>query len=138
MVKSSFLILLILLSGGIFQLQAQQEDSLKQIDISNPRTEYAGYAFQSSKVIMSQSLEIIQPGSMDLRILHRFGPFNGGTQEFFGLDNASMRLGVDLGLFRNLMVGVGRSTYKKKLDGYVKYRLVQQAPGKGGSLFQFW
>ena len=33
-----------------------------------------------------------------LRSSHRFGTLNGGAYEFFGLDNATMRLGFDYGL----------------------------------------
>jgi hypothetical protein len=80
---------------------------------------------------MSHSLEIIRPGVMDLRILHRFGNVNGGAYEFFGLDKATMRLGFDFGLTKNLMIGVGRSTNKKELDGFIKYRLIHQAKNGG-------
>ena len=68
---------------------------------------------------------------MDMRILHRFGNVNKGAYEFFGLDNATMRLGFDFGITKNLMFGIGRSTNKKELDGFIKYRLIHQAKGPG-------
>lgn len=128
--------LLLLLAASI--LHAQDEDLLKLVgDEENPKKEYIDYAFKSSRVIMSHSMEMVRPGVMDLRILHRFGNVNKGAYEFFGLDNATMRLGFDFGLTKNLMIGVGRSTNKKELDGFVKYRLIHQAKGPGALPFSF-
>lgn len=102
-------------------LQAQDTDLLKLVDSEKPRKEYVKNAFKSPRVIQSQSIEFLRPGTMDFRILHRFGQLDQGYKNFFGLDQASMRMGFDFGIKRNLMAGVGRSTYKKELDGYVKY-----------------
>ena len=41
---------------------------------------------------------MLHPGTMDFRILHRFGRVNQGAYQFFGLDQASMRLGFDFGI----------------------------------------
>jgi hypothetical protein len=66
---------------------------------------------------------------MDFRILHRFGQINQGYKNFFGLDQASMRMGFDFGILHNLMAGIGRSTYKKEVDGYIKYAPIRQTTG---------
>jgi hypothetical protein len=118
-------------------VHAQDEDLLKLVggEEEKPKKEYVDYAFKSSRVIMSHSMELIRPGVMDLRILHRFGNLNRGVYELFGLDNATMRLGFDFGLTKNLMAGIGRSTNKKELDGFIKYRLVHQATGPGSLPF---
>jgi hypothetical protein len=119
-------------------LHAQDDDLLKMVGAEDkPQKQYAEYAFKSSRVIMSHSMEIIRPGVMDMRILHRFGNINHGAYELFGLDNATMRLGFDFGLTKNLMFGIGRSTNKKELDGFIKYRLVHQAKGPGSLPFSF-
>lgn len=127
------------LIGMIFlspTLRAQEEDLLKLVgEDEKPKKEYVEYSFKSSRVIMSHSLELIRPAVMDLRILHRFGAINKGAYEFFGLDNATMRLGFDFGLTKNFMIGIGRSTNKKELDGFAKYRLIHQAKGRGAMPF---
>ena len=117
-------------------LNAQDEDLLKLVGEDKPEKEFVEYSFKSSRVIMSHSLEVIRPGVMDMRILHRFGNVNKGAYEFFGLDNATMRLGFDFGITKDLMIGIGRSTNKKELDGFFKYRLIHQAKG-GGLPFSF-
>jgi hypothetical protein len=44
-----------------------------------------------------------------------------------------MRMGFDYGLGKNLTIGIGRSTLRKELDGFLKFRPVHQATGAGGS-----
>lgn len=109
---------------------AQQEDLLALVKEDSVQKQPVTAAFKSSRVIMSHSIEMLKPGVLDFRILHRFGNINLGISELFGLDNATMRMGFDYGITRHLTVGVGRSTYRKELDGFLKYRLLQQATGE--------
>lgn len=111
------------------------QDLLSQLEDSTPKKEYVTAAFKSTRVIMTHSMEMLQPGVLDFRILHRFGNINQGIGEFFGLDDATIRLGLDYGLSKNLTVGVGRGSYRKEIDGFLKFRPVQQANGPGGSPF---
>jgi hypothetical protein len=105
-------------------------DLLNLVGQDAPKKEYVYNAFKSSRVIMSHSMEMLRPGVLDFRILHRFGRVNGGAYEFFGLDGpASVRLGLDYGITDNLTVGIGRSTFNKELDGFIKYRAIHQATG---------
>jgi hypothetical protein len=61
--------------------------------------------------------------------MHRFGKLNDGAYNFFGLDNASIRLGLDYGITDRLAIGIGRSSIEKTYDGYIKYKLLQQTEG---------
>ncbi|MGE5520699.1 MAG: DUF5777 family beta-barrel protein [Candidatus Dadabacteria bacterium] len=116
----------------------QDEDLLKQLGADSVKKEYVYNAFKSSRVIMSHSMEMLRPGVLDFRILHRFGKINGGLYEFFGLDGpANIRLGLDYGIMNNLTMGIGRSTYNKELDGFIKYRLIQQSTGPRSMPFSF-
>ena len=116
---------------------AQEEDDLmKLLGDDKPRKEKVYNAFKSSRVIMSQSMEMLRPGVLDFRILHRFGRLNGGAYELFGLDGpATVRLGLDYGFTDWLMMGIGRSTTKKELDGTIKLRALHQSTGKGALPF---
>jgi hypothetical protein len=109
---------------------AQEEDLLKSIE-PKPAKEYVTNAFKSTRVINGQSMEFLGKGVLDFRILHRFGEVSEGISDMFGLDQASMRIGLDYGLGKNLSIGFGRSTLNKELDGFVKYRLFQQSKGPG-------
>ena len=129
--KKTFMLSLLCLAGIV--LKAQDPDLLRSLDSLPPIKEYASSAFKSSRVINGQSIEMIGKNTMDFRILHRFGPVNQGIKQFFGLDQASMRMGFDYGLTNNLTIGIGRSTLKKELDGFIKFRPLRQSTGPGSS-----
>jgi hypothetical protein len=120
------LLLLVSISGA-----SAQEPSLLDELLANepPSIDYATNAFKGTRVINAQSMEMLHPGTMDFRILHRFGKINQGAYQLFGLDQASMRMGFDFGITRNLMAGIGRSTFNKEVDGFIKYRLLWQSKG---------
>jgi hypothetical protein len=122
-------ILLFFLASLQLTAQDTAEDLLSGFADNNAR-DYATNAFKSPRVINGNSIEMLPFGVLDFRILHRFGELSGGGYELFGLDQASMRMGLDYGISKNLMVGIGRSTFKKEVDGFVKYRLLWQSTGK--------
>lgn len=86
--------------------------------------------FKSTRVVNGQSIENVGAGIMDFRISHRFGAISQGSYNLFGLDQATMRIGLDYGITNRLMVGVGRSTYEKQYDGFLKYKIIQQQNGE--------
>ena len=113
---------------------AQDSTDLSEIiSTTTVKKEFVKSAFKSTRVINGHSMEFLAPATMDVRILHRFGTLDNGMKNFFGLDEASMRLGFDFGLQRNLMIGVGRSTLNKELDGYIKYAPISQSTGPRSS-----
>ncbi|MDR6803069.1 opacity protein-like surface antigen [Dyadobacter sp. BE34] len=85
--------------------------------------------FKSTRVVNGQSVETMKKKHLDLRISHRFGKLNSGAYQFFGLDQATMRLGFEYGLTDDLMIGVGRSTSQKVYDFFGKYKLLKQSTG---------
>lgn len=107
----------------------QNDSLLRSLDDDAHRKEYVSGAFKSSRVVNNHSIEMIGKHVLDVRILHRFGFVNSGINNLFGLDQARMRLGFDYGITNNLTIGIGRSTYQKELDGFLKYRLIQQSTG---------
>ena len=117
----------------ILQTAGAQNDIMSSLQDSAKKKEYVTNAFKSSRVINGHSMEFIGAGVLDFRILHRFGPVNQGVSQFFGLDQASMRIGFDYGISKNFTIGIGRTTTQKELDGFLKYRAVQQATGPGGA-----
>jgi hypothetical protein len=121
-------VLALTLSGTAY---AQEEDLLSLVNTDSSQKQYVDYAFKSTRAIMSHSLEMLKPGVLDFRILHRFGPLNSGASNLFGLDESSIRLGLDYGLTRNLTLGIGRTSVnpRKDADGFVKYRLLHQSTG---------
>lgn len=135
-IKFRFLLMMLLLSVFTAKGFAQDEDLLSELGDEEPKKEYVYNAFKSSRVIMAHSMEMLRPGVLDFRILHRFGRINGGAYEFFGLDGpATVRLGLDYGINDDLTLGIGRSTFNKELDGFLKWRIIQQSKGPGSVPF---
>lgn len=128
-------IFLLFLAFCSYQIQAQEIDLNQMLEEeqkkeAKDKINYTIATFKTTRLINGHSIENTQQGVMDLKISHRFGTINGGAYEFFGLDNASMRFGFDFGLSPKLMIGVGRSTYQKQYDGFIKYKLLHQSTGK--------
>ncbi len=122
-------LIIALLLGASTVASAQNLDDL--LDETTPETtEYTLATFKSSRIVNLHSPERVAPGAMEFRISHRFGPLNGGGYQLFGLDQASVRFGFDFGLTDWLMVGVGRSTYEKTYDGFVKAAILRQSTGQ--------
>ncbi len=94
-------------------------------------TEKVLNSFKSTRVINSHSMEMLPYGNLDFRILHRFDFVSAGPENFFGLDNArTIRLGLDYAVLDNLTIGIGRSSFRKDVDGFIRYRFLWQSKGK--------
>ena len=124
-----FILLLIFSFISASNIFAQDSSLIKDIEDSLPVTEKVTGAFKSTRVINAHSVEMLSRGDMDFRILHRFGFVSDGVKQLFGLDAASFRMSFDFGITDNLTLGVGRSTFRKELDGFVKQRIFQQTKG---------
>lgn len=104
----------------LMSLLDKEEDGVK------PRKEYVTATFKTTRLINGHSIENTGKGVLDFKISHRFGRVDLGLKEWFGLDGATLRLGFDYGITDWLTVGVGRSSYQKEYDGYIKARLLRQ------------
>jgi hypothetical protein len=130
--KKLLLLALLFCAMGTSTLFAQNKEEGSLLDQlgEEKTTDKVTNGFKSPRVINSHSMEMLAPATMDFRILHRFGRISDGFYNLFGLDNASMRMGFDFGITKNLMAGIGRSTSKKEIDAFVKYRLLWQSEGE--------
>jgi len=126
--KHKILFFLLVLSLTVNSLSAQEIDLFKEKEDVKVK-DITTATFKSSRIVNGQSIENVGVGVLDLKILHRFGPMSQGSYDLFGLDQASMRIGLDYGVSKRLMIGIGRSTYLKKYDGFVKYKIIQQQTG---------
>ncbi|MFT3701865.1 MAG: DUF5777 family beta-barrel protein [Agriterribacter sp.] len=112
-------------------LNAQDSSMMKMADsmMANQKPMYVTATFKGTHIINTQSIETPGKGVLLFMIMHRFGKINDGGYQFFGLDNATMRMGFDYGLTDRFTVGIGRSTYQKTYDGYLKAKLIRQTDG---------
>ena len=111
------------------QAIAQEGQELLSLLGREETTEYAAASFKTNRVINLHSLESTAAGILDVKISHRFGFLSGGIYELFGLDESTIRLGMDYGISDRLTIGAGRSSYEKTYDGYIKYKVLRQSTG---------
>jgi hypothetical protein len=103
-------IVLGLLLVTVSQIGYAQDDLLSLVNKNDTiKKERVTNAFKSSRVINGHSIEFLGKGVLDVRILHRFGEVNSGVSNLFGLDQASMRMGLDYDRFCG-----GLSLYRKR------------------------
>ncbi len=121
-------IALILLMSITISLSSQEEDLLALLG-EEETTNYVTGSFKATRIINLHSLENMSGGELDIRISHRFGFISGGIYELYGLDQSTIRLGADYGITDRLMVGLGRSSYEKTYDGFIKFKLLRQSTG---------
>jgi Membrane bound beta barrel domain (DUF5777) len=86
--------------------------------------------FKSTRLINQHTVESLGKRTLDFRISHRFGPVNSGSYNAWGIDGpANIRLGLEYSPEGRFMFGIGRSSYEKTVDGFLKYRLLRQTTG---------
>ncbi|MHC1707667.1 MAG: DUF5777 family beta-barrel protein [Bacteroidales bacterium] len=117
----------------IFLFYSSQSFSQDLMDLledgSEKKTELVEATFKTTRLVNGQSIENPANGVLVFIISHRFGKINQGAYEMFGLDQAFMRLGFEYGVDDRLAVGIGRSTYQKTVDGFLKYKILRQSKG---------
>lgn len=133
--RAIFAILLVCAHFISFQASAQNVDLFKLQDEQDKKekketTDITTSIFKTTRLINGQSIENTGAGILDLKISHRFGMVNTGAYNFYGLDQATMRIGLDYGISNRLEVGIGRSTYNKEFDGFFKFRILRQSTGR--------
>lgn len=105
------------------------QDDLMDIFGEEETIDYTSATFKTTRLALGYSVENPVKNDMIFLISHHFGNINGGAYEFFGLDQATIRLGLEYGITDRLTVGYGRSSYNKTYDGYLKYKALRQSKG---------
>jgi Membrane bound beta barrel domain (DUF5777) len=115
-----------LIASGIFA----QDDLMNILDKNAvPEINYTTATFKSTRIMNGHSIERMLPGQLDVRISHRFGTLNSGGYNFFGLDQSNIHLSLEYGIWKWLMIGVGRGSFEKTFDGFAKFSILRQSTG---------
>ena len=86
--------------------------------------------FKGTRILNGHSVENRKKQELEFIISHRFGRVNLGFDELFGLDQANIRFAFEYGLNDNLTIGIGRSSFEKTFDSFLKYSLIHQTKGE--------
>ena len=106
-----------------------QDDLMKMLDNeTKDQKTFTTATFKATRLINGQTIETVGKNHLNFWISHRFGAINSGfIENFFGLDEARIRLGLEYGITDKLTVGIGRSSQEKMYDFYAKYKLLRQS-----------
>jgi lipopolysaccharide assembly outer membrane protein LptD (OstA) len=106
-----------------------QDDLLDMLEKEDAKkVTYTQATFKGSRLINGQTIETIAKQHLNFWISHRFGAVNSGfINNFFGLDEARIRLGLEYGLTDDWLIGAGRSSIEKTYDVYSKYKIIKQS-----------
>jgi len=118
---------LLFLALFLVSMTAYSQEELLDLLDDNQGDSYVSATFKSTRLVNGHTVEIRSPKVLEFIIGHRFGRANLGSQEFWGLDQATIRLGLEYGLAKNLNIGIGRANLDKVIDSYAKYRLIRQS-----------
>lgn len=129
--KINSLILIFLFGSSCLYSQNAMGNMPEKLPANNDKeTILTTGTFKSTRIMNGHSIERMDPGELDFRISHRFGTLNSGAYEFFGLDQANIHLGLEYGITKWLMAGIGRGAYEKTFDGFTKFTLFRQSSGE--------
>jgi hypothetical protein len=103
-----------------------QDDLLKEIDTVSDQNESEVAAFKSLKIVNLESTKLAAKGDIYFVVAHRFGYFDKGFQDFFGLDEANTRLQFVYGLTNGVTIHASRSGFQKAYEFATKYRIFGQ------------
>jgi hypothetical protein len=118
------LVTILVLSASV---ATQGQDLLAALDTVKGPKDYTIATFKGTRLINFHTVETLSKGTLEVRISHRFGSFSSGSTNFWGLDGpATIQLRIDYAPTNRLMVGIGRSSDQKVVDGFVKYKLLRQ------------
>ena len=111
-------------------LQLCSQDLLDILEREAPKMEnIVSATFKGTRIVNGHSIENRKNKELEFIISHRFGRVNTGFEELFGLDQANIRFALEYGLTDDLTAGLGRSSFEKTYDGYLKYSLLKQKTG---------
>ncbi|GAA4131993.1 DUF5777 family beta-barrel protein [Flavobacterium chungbukense] len=103
-----------------------QDDLLKSLDSTQTEESYSTATFKALQLVTLQTTKMPAKKEFYFVVSHRFGTVKDGFDSFFGLDNATTKLGGIYGVTDWLSVSLSRHTLNKMYETGLKYRVARQ------------
>jgi len=104
-----------------------QDGLLAELDSAQTEETYAVASFKGLQIVSLQSTKVPAKKEFYMVVSHRFGTVKNGFSEFFGLDNATTKIGFIYGISDWLSLSASRHTLLKVYEGSAKYRIMRQS-----------
>ena len=119
------LLYFLIFTTGIYSYS--QDDLLAELDSAQTTETYVTATFKALQIVTLQSTKVPAKNEFYIVVSHRFGSIDDGISEFFGLDNATTKLGIIYGINDWLSLSASRHTLLKVYEADVKYRIMRQS-----------
>ncbi len=118
----------ILISTCLFwaTIAYSQDDLLNSLDTNQAPENYTTATFKALQLVTLQTTKMPAKKEFYFVVSHRFGSVEDGLDSFFGLDNATTKLGGIYGITDWLSVNLSRHTLNKMYETGIKYRMMRQ------------
>jgi len=130
---TSILSLLIFVAAFQSKVTAQEEVQEEQAVVEDDSKKPVRSPFEGTLLIENQTFKVQPKGSLELYIHHRFGRFDNGLSDLYGIYAPSnIRLGVFYGITNKFTIGFGTEKNNKMQEFQWKYLILSQ--NRGGSI----
>lgn len=121
--KIKLLIFCVFIMGVV---KSQDDDLLAGLDSTQIEDTQVTATFKALQIVTLQSTKMPAKKEFYMVVSHRFGSVEDGFKEFFGLDNATTKLGVIYGVTDWLSLSASRHTLLKVYEASAKYSIFRQ------------
>ncbi len=129
--KNIFFITILLLNLTVYSQDLEDILSSESVDTTFVTTA----TFKGTRIVNGHSIETRKKGDFEFLISHRFGRINSGFDDLFGLDDSNIRFALEYAITDDLTIALGRSSFEKTYDSYIKYKFIKQKEGKNSFPF---
>lgn len=125
--KKHLKILLLLMFSAVTFAANAQDDLLDILEEEQEPVATEPIAiFKAQRLINGHTTKTRKKGELEFIIMHRFASIQGGIDELFGLDGATIKFSFEYGITDRLTLGLGRNSFEKVYDGFAKYNFLKQ------------
>lgn len=103
-----------------------QDDIPVDTTLSMSTDQIVAQTFPTIQIFNHPTTDVLPRGEMKLYLGHRMGEIGTGFDGLFGLFTANSRFGADVGILKNVTIGIGSTSQSKLYDGYFKWQIIQQ------------
>jgi hypothetical protein len=133
--KKSFIIrfatLLLVISAIPAMLYSQDSTGDAKPEVTKAPPKPVKNTFEGIWIIDNQTVMVPIKGTFEIDIMHRFGLVKNGYEDFWGFFAPSnIRLGFNYVPVKKLLVGASITKANMTWEGYLKYAILQQTPGR--------
>ena len=128
--QRTFWIVCLLFALASGNLMAQEEMVVAEEEIVPVKN-----TFESIWLIDAQTVMVPIKGTFEADFQHRFGTWNNGYEDFYGVfASSNIRLGMEYVPINRLQVGIGFTKFNNLVDMWGKYAILRQMKGGGSAV----